>query len=56
LTVEYERARWPRPAHGDRDGAYNAGASKTVAVPPDRRRARWASDHFGVTADLRPFA
>ena len=36
VTVEYERARGLRPVLGDRDGTYNASASKTVAVPVER--------------------
>jgi FAD/FMN-containing dehydrogenase len=36
VTVEYEKARGLRPAGGDRDGTYNASASKTVAVPVER--------------------
>lgn len=36
VTVEYERFRGLRPLRGDRTGAHNVGASKTVAVPVER--------------------
>lgn len=36
VTVEYERARGLRPLRGDRDGAHNVSASRTVAASVER--------------------
>ena len=47
VTVEYEKARGLRPPGGGRDGTFEVGASKTVAVPVERLFAAF------VDAELR---
>jgi uncharacterized protein YndB with AHSA1/START domain len=47
VTVEYEKARGLRPPGGGRDGTFEVGASRTVAVPVERLFAAF------VDPDLR---